>query len=267
VSPELMSELDINTKILAIESDLDRIRLNRRLLKLALTIAPPILLSLVIVGNIFIDFSKPGGGRFFLNLFGLTSVVGSVAGPSIKLYLTREETREHELEISTLREVRKELYPPQSLQGADSVHRQYRDETLNGIDEYRAAAKYYRRIHNILQSIIIAGSIIAASVTSAIGAIPIFKLVAPIISMLVGISAGMTGYFKFRERSLNLQKTADSIEQEYTAVDLRIRRYKHKAHDEALVLFAEEVENLKEEQRKREQQLEQPPESRQETSR
>jgi hypothetical protein len=76
---------------------------------------------------------------------------------------------------------------------------------------------------------------------------------------LVTISAGFTGYFKYRERSFNLQQTADNIEQEYTAVSLTIGPYKGKLPQEALVLFAERVEALKVEQRKREQQLEQPP--------
>jgi hypothetical protein len=87
--------------------------------------------------------------------------------------------------------------------------------------------------------------------------------VAPFISILVTISAGFTGYFKYRERSFNLQQTADNIEQEYTAVNLTIGPYKGKSPQEALVLFAERVEALKVEQRKREQQLEQPPDVKQ----
>lgn len=109
--------------------------------------------------------------------------------------------------------------------------------------------------------IIIIGSVLATSVTSALGfgLIDALKWIAPVISIVVAISAGVTAYFKYKERSFNLQQTADAIEQEYVAVDLGIGYYKGKQQQEALELFAERVELLKDEQKKREQQLEQPP--------
>jgi hypothetical protein len=79
---------------------------------------------------------------------------------------------------------------------------------------------------------------------------------------MVGVSAGFTGYLKFRERAMNSRQTADAIEREQNAVTLGIRRYRHLPKDEALARFAEEVESLREEQQKREQQLDQPPEIR-----
>jgi hypothetical protein len=86
--------------------------------------------------------------------------------------------------------------------------------------------------------------------------------VAVILSITVGTSAGFIGYFKFRERAMNLRQTADAIEHEYNAAELGIRRYKNLSDEERLTLLAEEVEWLREEQSKREQQLEQPPEVR-----
>lgn len=61
---------------------------------------------------------------------------------------------------------------------------------------------------------------------------------------------------------MNLRQTADAIEHEYNAAELGIRRYKNLSDEERLTLLAEEVEWLREEQSKREQQLEQPPEVR-----
>lgn len=55
-----------------------------------------------------------------------------------------------------------------------------------------------------------------------------------------------------------IQQTADSIDQELSAVTLGIGRYKDLDESKALVLFTEQVEYLKVEQRKRQQQLEQP---------
>lgn len=83
------------------------------------------------------------------------------------------------------------------------------------------------------------------------------------VSFTVGVSAGMTGYFKFRERSMNLQQAADDLEYEYKGVELGIRSYrKLPSEEDRLVEFAERAEHIKDEQRKREQQLEQPPEAR-----
>ncbi|KIQ63904.1 hypothetical protein TR51_22015 [Kitasatospora griseola] len=83
------------------------------------------------------------------------------------------------------------------------------------------------------------------------------------LSATVSISAGVITYFKFRERSMNLQQTADALDMEIQSLNLGIRRYKRLPPEDAAACFAEEVERLKEEQRKKELQLEQPPEAQQ----
>ncbi len=128
------------------------------------------------------------------------------------------------------------------------------------IKEMRNKSKYYRKTHNTFQCVIIIGSILVTSFTSAIGYAEIFKPLSTVISILVGISAGLTGYFKYKEKSFYLQRTADAIEQEYIALEQSIGFYKGKNRKEALILFIERIEILKEEQKKREQSLEQPPE-------
>ena len=71
------------------------------------------------------------------------------------------------------------------------------------------------------------------------------------------------GYFKYKERSFYLQQTADAIESEWEAVEVGVGRYKRIAsEEEQLAEFVEEVHRLKSEQKKRQQNLEQPPESR-----
>jgi hypothetical protein len=138
----------------------------------------------------------------------------------------------------------------------------YKEEIPQTITRYKEESQHYRRLANYLQGIIIIGSVLVTSATSAVGFGlfgDIFRWVALIISIVVAVSAGFIGYFKFRERSFNLQQTADNIEQEYKAVKLGISYYKGKRPDEALELFAERVELLIEEQKKRQQQLEQPP--------
>jgi hypothetical protein len=82
------------------------------------------------------------------------------------------------------------------------------------------------------------------------------------VSLLVAGAAGIAGFFKFRERAMNQRQTADAIEHQYNAADLGIKRYKGMDPEQALAELAEAVELLREEQRKREQQLEQPAEQR-----
>lgn len=164
-------------------------------------------------------------------------------------------------ELAKLQEEKKLLLSMGAV-GTTATQRRYREEILSFIDEYRRESQRNRRIHNAFQSIIIVGSIITTSVTSAIGQQPSFKWIAAGLSISVGISAGFTGYFKFRERAMNLRQTADAIEHEYNAAELGIRTYKKLSREDALTALAEQVEWLREEQRKREQQLEQPPETR-----
>lgn len=105
--------------------------------------------------------------------------------------------------------------------------------------------------------------------TALIGELPDIRWYATAITALVSISAGLTGYFKFRERGYNEQSTADDIERHYNAVQFRIGEYgavdgvndqnSEEAEMVRLRKFAENVEKIKEEQRKRELQLEQSP--------
>jgi len=78
-----------------------------------------------------------------------------------------------------------------------------------------------------------------------------------VTSFMVGVAAGVTGYFKFRERGFYLQQTADNLELEWNALELGIGRYRSLTAESALATFVEEAERLKSEQRKREQSLDQ----------
>jgi hypothetical protein len=81
--------------------------------------------------------------------------------------------------------------------------------------------------------------------------------IAAIISFLVSLLTGVTMLFRFRDRAFNLQQTADAIEFEISAADLHIFDYKGKSEQDALRELAERAERLRDEQRKRQQQLEQ----------
>jgi Protein of unknown function (DUF4231) len=97
---------------------------------------------------------------------------------------------------------------------------------------YQRESKSYRREANIFQILIIVGSVLTTSASSAVvfGVNGIWRLIAPVISIVVTISAGLTAYFKYREKSFNLPQTADAIEQEYNAVRLGIGFTKTRTH-------------------------------------
>ncbi|MFD7640891.1 DUF4231 domain-containing protein [Kitasatospora sp. NPDC059795] len=140
----------------------------------------------------------------------------------------------------------------------------YREASLDIVEQYRKGAGRNRRVHNFFQVIIITGSIVTSSLAAmndGNGAVLRFGTV--FLSGFVGISAGVTGYFKFRERGYNLQSTADEIEKHYNASQFMLDEYAGSdpsnppSEGERLRMFARFVERLKEEQRKRELQLEQ----------
>ncbi len=134
------------------------------------------------------------------------------------------------------------------------------------IEEFQRGSKANRRIHLTLQLIIILFSLLVSGLTSGLDEKVGLHWVwlAPVLSLIVSLCTTITGYFKFRERSFYLQQTADSIEQEQTALRLTIKGYKptNKPEEKVanLAKFAEKIEDLREEQRKRQQQLEQPSE-------
>lgn len=140
---------------------------------------------------------------------------------------------------------------------ARSALRVYRAGSRTDIEEYRRLAAGNRRVHNLFQWIIIVGSIAVTSITSASIEDKWYSWIGVVTAGLVSVSAGLTGYFKYRERSFNQQQTADAIEKEHRAVELMIGDYDTDDETKALKAFAKKVEDLKEEQRKRELQLEQ----------
>ncbi|MFC5952168.1 DUF4231 domain-containing protein [Pseudonocardia lutea] len=152
-----------------------------------------------------------------------------------------------------------------ALTEADPVSslRVYRVSSQEDVSRYRQQAARNRRVHNTFQGVIIVGSIVVTSLTSAGLEAEWSRWTAAVVAGLVSVAAGFTGYFKFRERSFNQQQTADAIEKEFKAVELTIDPYGN-GELEDLRTFARKVKDLKEEQRKRELQLEQssnPPDS------
>lgn len=139
----------------------------------------------------------------------------------------------------------------------------YRDEAHADIRALRGESTQYRRVNNALQGVLIVGSLAATGASAIIGELPVVRWVTLGITFVVGISSGFMGYFKYKERSFYLQQTADAIENEWEAVEVGVGRYKDTADEgKRLALFVDEVHRLKSEQKKRQQSLDQPSESR-----
>ena len=227
----------------------------------------------LIIGNILLL----GGSAVLVWMYGpvLTLVVtaGALLLVSVGLglyffYRQYERIRTGKLFLRKLHQVRKERLLEEISPGDEesllATHKRYREETPEVVEAYREESNKYRRTHNIFQGITIVGSIAISTLATAAVSQESFRWVTVAISLIVGISAGFTGYFKYRERSFSLQQTADSIERQYYSVDLRVGRYRGKSEAVAYADFAHEVVLLREEQSKRQQQLEQPAEVKQE---
>ncbi|MCR6484575.1 DUF4231 domain-containing protein [Amycolatopsis sp. OK19-0408] len=183
-------------------------------------------------------------------------------GPNSKVTERRRTEGEIELLIATKRDARK-------LQITEGVFDQrtrqliYKDDAYAEIEKLRSDSKKYRNVNNVLQGVLIIGSISATAASGVSSGGGPLRWVVLGVTLAVGIASGFMGYYKYKERSFYLQQTADAIEHEWEAFEVGVGRYKYCDTEEiALKEFVEEVHRLKSEQRKRQQNLEQPPETR-----
>ncbi|MFB8123302.1 DUF4231 domain-containing protein [Streptomyces bacillaris] len=139
----------------------------------------------------------------------------------------------------------------------------YREDVAGVIEQHRTDSRRYRFIHNMLQNLIMIG----AASTTTVAALDTrnqftwqnITIVA--IGFTVTLAAAFTGYYKYRERSYFLLQTADAIEEEANAFTLGVGPYSDFDADQeqqALKLFTQRVEDHRNEQRRRQQQLDQP---------
>ena len=136
------------------------------------------------------------------------------------------------------------------------------------ITQYEQGANRNRRVYYGLQILIISCSLLVSGLTSGLSnMISIFSnhWITPAFSLLVSFLTAIITLFRPRERGYNLQQTADAIDYEISCADRGIYGYKNLSDREAYTKLAEEVERLRNEQRKRQQQLEQASETKQTT--
>ncbi|HYT41181.1 MAG TPA: DUF4231 domain-containing protein [Methylomirabilota bacterium] len=197
---------------------------------------------------------------FFLDYYSAGDPHGFRAIHRIKnLISLKEDIEELQVRLRILDEFITSRRPPQE---------KYQEELSHVTIQYQHRANHNRRLYYLVQIIIISCSLIVSGLTSGLNnLIGLFgnSWVTPVISLFVSFLAAMITLFRFRERGHNLQQTADAIEFESSCYKKGIYGYKNSPEKEAFTRFAEEVERLRNEQRKRQQQLEQSSETKQTT--
>ncbi|MBB5153971.1 DUF4231 domain-containing protein [Saccharopolyspora phatthalungensis] len=181
-------------------------------------------------------------------LFALA--VGSIAVSTKFVYQQHFKVRAVESELRSLEYENRE-HVLEELGSGDllGTHKRYRAQLPELIERYRGEARRDRRKDNVLQTVIIGGSIIAASATSAAISVVDARWVASGLSLLVAVAAAFAGYAKYRDRSTACQQTADALEREYESVELRVGRYRgFDSEGASYAAFADAVEALRAEQ-------------------
>ena len=235
---------------------------------LLLTNLAIIILALTVIdivgGNSYIG----GWSTFIAVIFGIAFI-----GFTVYFFLDYEEYRERHgfrfiYRMKQLLSLKEEIEQSQiQLRILDELitsrrpsSKKYQEGLSFVIKQYQKRANYNRRLYYSMQIIIIFCSLLVTGLTSGLNnLIRIFgnPWVTPAISFAVSFLTAMVTLFRFRERGHNLQQTADAIEYEISCYEKGIFGYKNLADKEAFTKFAEEIERLRNEQRKRQQQLEQ----------
>jgi Protein of unknown function (DUF4231) len=185
-----------------------------------------------------------------------------VGPPTSELQLgeARQRVREDVLELQLARQRDQRKFLAGDADTPIAIRRiSYKGEAYEDINKFRNESTRYRRVNNMLQAILIIGSLAATGTSALTASVPDIRWVTLGMTFVVGIASGFMGYFKYKERSFYLQQTADAIESEWEAVEVGIGRYQRfETEEQRLEEFVEEVHRLKSEQKKRQQNLEQP---------
>ncbi|MFD3836860.1 DUF4231 domain-containing protein [Streptomyces sp. NPDC058642] len=191
---------------------------------------------------------------------GVAFVAQAVAEFSTELNVWRDRRtplRELKLELSLaeerhILEARRRTPPPMDRQAS------YKERLPDEIARLRKESRHYRRIHLFMQWLLFISSAAISAVTAWYDPPQPAKGALIALGFTVTVITAAAGYFRPRERAFNLQLTADSIEQHATALELGISPYNTDEERRNLAQFATTVEELRAEQRMKEQQLDQP---------
>ena len=242
---------DLRRRVGERSEQLHRSRLVQRLL--AAWTFPGNLVLLVLGVGCFTWLTTP---PVWLLVLAVLLPLASSAASARVLYNQHFRVRSLGMELRELRRAQRE-HQLEDLGSDDllTAHKRYRAELPDTIERYRCESRVHRHKHNFLQGLTIAGAIVTSVVVAVSVSVVEARWLAVGASLVVAVSAAFSGYAKYRERSLNLQQTADALEREYHSVELRVGRYRRFEDERAAYAeFAHEVESLREEHTRRLQQ-------------
>ena len=264
--------LTLNHEIRRTESYLEIARRRRRWSNLSLIFGPALLI--VLYGVFWIPHidrrtlvaiylpTVPIALFFFVVSLKLKLTPGGPPSGDLKWdeARARPRTSEHELELQLARQRENRKFLAGDVNTPIDIRRiSYKDDAYSDINKFRTESTRYRRVNNMLQAVLIIGALAATGTSALTGSVPDIRWATLGMTFIVGIASGFMGYFKYKERSFYLQQTADAIESEWEAVEVGIGRYERfPTEEERLAEFVAEVHRLKSEQKKRQQNLEQP---------
>ncbi|HEX5496510.1 MAG TPA: DUF4231 domain-containing protein [Mycobacteriales bacterium] len=248
--------VDVDDHISSIEAEVQRERSHRKVHVGAYLSTVLILLALVVSAVV-----TGAPSLVPLSTYGSCVLVAAVIAHTGYLLAQRDKLVVLRSKLSRLRDKRRDLLNGE-VRLRTAAYTRYRDGIPDMVEAYRLRAGVLRRLHNTLQAVVIAGSVAAATLTAAMIAADWARWVAVVLMAAVAVCAGLSGSFRFRERGLHLQHTANQIERELRAAELRICDYQAKTDEAVLLALAVNVEHIRDEHRQREQQLDQPAELR-----
>jgi len=102
-----------------------------------------------------------------------------------------------------------------------------------------------RLMHNIFQVTILVG---AALVSIIIGIHTVSPTIAAVISGVVTIATALANYYKFGEKSRDLFKSTEDIQQEYNWFKSQRGPYRKISEEQALIALQDRIDAIKREQ-------------------
>jgi len=162
-----------------------------------------------------------------------------------------------DIELRRIRDKKKEMIAD-SDEDVDARRKSYREEAVFYVEELRMESGFYRKVSNFVQGVVIVGSLLGSFVAASSFFVREYSWLVAANSLAIGIASGFAGYWKYKERSFYAQQTADLIEHEIESFDLEIGRYESGSPEGKNLAFSKEILRLRQDQKMREQNLDQP---------
>ncbi|MBB6121917.1 hypothetical protein [Nocardiopsis algeriensis] len=165
--------------------------------------------------------------------------------------------RQLEIELRRVRDEKKKKASTKET-NVQERRKSYREDAAFYVEELRRESAFYRRVSNLVQAVVIVGSLVGSFAAASSFFVREYSWFVAANSLAIGIASGFAGYWKYKERSFYAQQTADLVEHEIESFDLEVGRYESGEEDSKVLTFSKEIIRLRQDQKMREQNLDQP---------